>query len=203
VSSDPTYLDRQKEQWGRYLRWMDESGGEEGVVLLPTVLQAHQRMRMYWLAKRVRGKILEVGCNWGYCLAWVGGHAGVDISPLPIEVGKLLNPTADLRVGSAQELPFETKSFDTVMLTEVLEHLEFPGEVFRAVSETCRVAKSRVLVTMPNGDHDIQDATNMKHRWLADAEHRETVVNMFSPKWVIVTSHVEDDFWMLCMDREP
>jgi ubiquinone/menaquinone biosynthesis C-methylase UbiE len=63
-------------------------------------------------------------------------------------------------VGDAYRLPFADRSFDTVTLLEVLEHLERPSD---AVSEAVRVARERVIITVPakgymtNSDGHIQD----------------------------------------------
>jgi 2-polyprenyl-3-methyl-5-hydroxy-6-metoxy-1,4-benzoquinol methylase len=47
-------------------------------------------------------------------------------------------------------LPCGSRGFDTVLCTEVLEHLDSP-EI--AVRELVRIARSRVIVTVPNEDY--------------------------------------------------
>jgi hypothetical protein len=63
----------------------------------------------------------------------------------------------EAQVGDARALPFEDDSFDTVLLAETLEHLENPG---LAWSEACRVARGRVIMTVPL--FGWEDPT---HRW--------------------------------------
>lgn len=48
---------------------------------------------------------------------------------------------------SAYSLPFRTMSFDTVVLGEVLEHLEMPVAALR---EARRVCRKRMIITVPN-----------------------------------------------------
>jgi len=47
-------------------------------------------------------------------------------------------------------LPFDTDSFDTVCMFDVMEHL-VPSDTVLACKELKRVAKSRVLLTVHNG----------------------------------------------------
>lgn len=48
---------------------------------------------------------------------------------------------------SAYALPFKDQCFETVVIAEVLEHLDMPG---RAVEESTRVCRKRIVVTVPN-----------------------------------------------------
>jgi ubiquinone/menaquinone biosynthesis C-methylase UbiE len=54
-------------------------------------------------------------------------------------------------------LPLEDQSVDTVVLAEILEHVDNPGEI---LAEACRVAGERVVVSLPlNGWSD------RTHQW--------------------------------------
>lgn len=65
--------------------------------------------------------------------------------------------------GDAHQLPFRSRSFDTVMLLEVLEHLPEPH---RALREASRVAKvgGTVIVSVPFL-YPIHDAPQDFRRW--------------------------------------
>jgi ubiquinone/menaquinone biosynthesis C-methylase UbiE len=175
-----THVERQQAQFRRFMSWVKREGGVEGPTLLRTMMKASQRERVAWLAENTDGRILEVGCNWGYVLASVGGDAGLDISPTNVELARLLSPDTPFQLGDATSLPYPDMSFDTVMIPETLEHLDFPWGVQLALSEACRVSRGRVLITVPDGANDSDDATNFKHAWLADAESIESVKGMLS-----------------------
>ncbi|WP_243041758.1 class I SAM-dependent methyltransferase [Dyella sedimenti] len=49
--------------------------------------------------------------------------------------------------GSAISLPFLDRTFDIVVLCEILEHLDAPGQ---AIREAARVAKNRIIISVPN-----------------------------------------------------
>ena len=164
-------MNRQIAQAERNRDWQKE-GHLEWPVQLATYLKPHQVARLEWLKANVAGLVLEVGCSWGYVLAYVGGHAGIDLNPESISIAKQLAREKRFEVGSALSLPLPDRSYDTVLLADVLEHLDY-ADVSQALSEACRVSRQRVLITLPKGDSDTEDATNMKHRWLCTKEIAE------------------------------
>ncbi len=93
--------------------------------------------------------VLDVGCGDGFLTNALPGHlrvVGVDIS-LPA-LRHLQRPAVG---GSVPALPFADRSFDLVVINDVLEHL--PDEVYsRALRELVRVADRYVLVTVPHGE---------------------------------------------------
>jgi len=116
-------------------------------------------MRRSWVRKVVCGQVLDVGCNRGYASCVMALSADsvmcVDISPEDLASASELASMCGIKNiqfqhGDAYSLPFADKSFDTVTLLEVLEHLERP-EV--AVSEALRVARRRVVITVPAKGH--------------------------------------------------
>ena len=93
--------------------------------------------------------ILDVGCATGeYCheLNKLGYKCtGIDINPEYIK-------SADKRgiesyIMDAKNLDFPNNSFDTVLLFEVLEHVDDPSSI---LNEAKRVAKKNILITVPN-----------------------------------------------------
>ncbi len=98
-----------------------------------------------WLASqapRVRGRLMDLGCGNQPFRAWyaplVDEVVPVDAAPVPGVV------VVDL----GEPLPFADGSFDTVLCTQVLEHV---GDVERAMSEIARVLRpgGHALVTVP------------------------------------------------------
>ena len=98
--------------------------------------------------------VLEVGCGAGYSLVDLQkffkentSFSACDIDPELVRLAKEKNPSVNCQVASIYELPYEDKSFDTVVCLEVLEHLEDPK---KALSELARVSKKYVIISTPN-----------------------------------------------------
>ena len=98
-------------------------------------------------------KVLDVGCGEGFTLSELTRNnvgkilEGIDSSAEAISAGKVLMPDMNLREGDVYHLPYEDNSFDLVICTEVLEHLENPE---RALNEIIRVSKKYCLFSVPN-----------------------------------------------------
>ena len=182
-------MNRQVEQQERHTEWLKQNH-LEWPVQLDTYMKPHQQERVRWLARNSVGRVLEVGCAWGYILAACHGHVGIDLNPENIALAKQLARDREFYVADALSLPFEANSFDTVLLPDVLEHLPF-ALVNVAVREAERVSRSRILITLPKGDEDTDDATNMKHQFLCT---REIMERLFPLK--TISGHLEG-FWVV------
>mgnify|MGYP001566593645 CR=1 FL=1 len=94
-------------------------------------------------------------------------YIGLDIRPQNVEYMRGKGLTAD--VALAEDLgKFADKSFDAVVLAEVLEHLKYPG---KAIAEAFRVGK-KVVWTLP------ERHTDEWHRWLLDWRHTQNHLTM-------------------------
>lgn len=97
--------------------------------------------------------ILDVGCGEGFTLFRLEKEKigekleGIDAVGEAIDIGKKLHPNLTLKTGDVYNLRYEDDSFDVVLCTEVLEHLEFPR---KALKELIRVSQKYVLITVPN-----------------------------------------------------
>lgn len=97
--------------------------------------------------------ILDVGCGEGFTLQKleerkVGkNNEGIDYSKDAIEIGRKIYPKLTLKEGTVYNLPYKENSFDLVICTEVLEHLDDP---LKAVNEIKRVSSKYVLFSVPN-----------------------------------------------------
>lgn len=122
----------------------------------------HQR-RCEEIVKRCEGKVLDVGAGDGYITNKIKekGHpvVGLEISDKRIKNAKE-KYNLDFVKGDANNLPFEDGSFDTVVASEVLEHLDNLGQ---GLKEAIRVAKKKVIITLPIGDWEEET-----HRFLID-----------------------------------
>jgi SAM-dependent methyltransferase len=96
--------------------------------------------------------VLEVGCGEGHIAGWLsertaaGSVVAVDLSPQMLADGQRRHAGVAFTAGSALELPFEDKSFDLVLLLEVLEHLQDPR---RALDEARRVSRGQLVASVP------------------------------------------------------
>jgi ubiquinone/menaquinone biosynthesis C-methylase UbiE len=98
-------------------------------------------------------RVADLGCGSGAFterLRQAGYNAtGVDISPKLIAVGKAKYPGLDLIEGDVEHLPFESGSFDGVMLSGLVHHFPDPA---RCAAETFRILRSggRFMAFDPN-----------------------------------------------------
>lgn len=97
--------------------------------------------------------ILDVGCGEGFTLeklrkAKIGKKLeGVDFLDRAIELGKKEHPKLKLKQGSIYDLKYKDNSFDLVICSEVLEHIDDPE---KGLQELVRVSKKYVLLSVPN-----------------------------------------------------
>lgn len=94
-------------------------------------------------------KILDIGCATGdYCIKLEDKGfecVGIDIDQEYVDVA--LEKGVNSHRMNAEKLIFPDKSFDTVLLFEVLEHIKEAGKI---LDEAKRVAKKNILISVPN-----------------------------------------------------
>lgn len=97
--------------------------------------------------------VLDVGCGEGFTLARLKkekigkSYEGIEYDETAIELGKKLYPTLEIKKGDIYSLPYKDNSFDLVVCTEVLEHLENPKKAYK---ELIRVSRKYILLSVPN-----------------------------------------------------
>jgi len=100
----------------------------------------------------LHGAVLDIGCGPGFLAGKVfpneGWYTGVDISEEGIAQAKGLFPGAHFSAldVTKQSLPFPDRSFDTVVLSEIIEHLEDSTKV---LAEAKRVCREYLVITLP------------------------------------------------------
>jgi SAM-dependent methyltransferase len=124
-------------------------------------------------------KILDFGCaTGGYCLALAElgfTCTGVDVNAAYVERARERGVDVHLTEAGGL-LPFAESAFDTVLLFEVLEHVENYEHVLR---EARRVARKNVLITVPNCARLEQlQAAGVVFDHTLDQDH----VNFFTPE---------------------
>jgi ubiquinone/menaquinone biosynthesis C-methylase UbiE len=117
-------------------------------------------------AKQVRAiapgpgvRVLDAGCGRGevlYACASAGAEvAGIDYSQDAVEITRETLaefPDADIRRGDVTDLPWEDASFDRILFSDVIEHLD-PPQTVPALTEFRRVLRSGgylIVHTAPN-----------------------------------------------------
>ena len=97
--------------------------------------------------------ILDIGCGEGFLLSSMAPYikgkrcCAIDIDENEVRDASHNLPFCELKQGSAYEIPYENGSFELVMCTEVLEHLEKPD---LALKEIFRVSSKFVLLSVPD-----------------------------------------------------
>ncbi len=97
-----------------------------------------------WVRNKIGlGKtVLDVGC--ADCEVWKGVPFNITtIDKRVSHTGEICIPDI---VAEAEHLPMGDNSFDIVVETELLEHVENPNQVLK---EAVRVAKEKVIITVP------------------------------------------------------
>lgn len=96
--------------------------------------------------------VLDAGCGEGFTLerlkkSGIGKKlVGFDASEEAIRLGRKLFPGQAISLGDIYAISHKDKSFDLVICSEVLEHLERPS---LALSELARVSRQYILLTVP------------------------------------------------------
>jgi SAM-dependent methyltransferase len=131
------------------------------------VIESYWR-RVTWVAGRSTGNVLEVGCGMGNITRWIANNPAVEavlaMDLLPTYVAELqqfYSPkvTAVCDDVTSAAIVEERATYDTVVLSEIIEHLSFDQEVgvIRAARKHLRKGGRWLITTpinfMPDPDH--------------------------------------------------
>ena len=101
------------------------------------------------LLKFLKGRILDIGCNYGEFHKLVierGKDMGGVVYGLDIEV---INYRDNMIKGDAHYLPFKDESFDSIFAGEIIEHLTNPAQFLKEIERVLKKGGVAVL-TAPN-----------------------------------------------------
>ncbi len=111
-------------------------------------------VRFSEVAKLCKGRVLDIGCGTGNLSDFYKGeYLGIDISDVAIKTAKKLRrPDAFFDVQDML-LPgkISTVKFDTVVMTEFLEHIDNDEIVIQKLKEVIK-SDTRLIIGVPNGN---------------------------------------------------
>ena len=110
------------------------------------------------LVKRLRGRCLDVGCGIGDMLLHRPDTVGVDVNARTVAFCRSRGAQAVQM--EPDRLPFDARSFDSVLMDNVLEHIADPGPLLGEVRRVLRPG-GRLLVGVPG-----------RRGWDSDADHK-------------------------------
>jgi ubiquinone/menaquinone biosynthesis C-methylase UbiE len=105
--------------------------------------------RIDLLSKFLIGKkVLDVGCGYGVYVDYLSKN-GIEVVGIDLVKEFINSATKNKRgeflQGSADNLPFKNKEFESVYLFDILEH----GDDLKILKEAKRVTKRRILIIVP------------------------------------------------------
>ena len=112
--------------------------------------------------------ILDLGSGLGavlrQCLKIKKGlhFIGSDFSPAGVKYIQTELKIPSIVLDITEKLPFPDKSFDILICTETLEHLEDPMFVF---NELKRVARKKVIISVPYDENVTDRIISTEHLW--------------------------------------
>jgi SAM-dependent methyltransferase len=125
--------------------------------------------RINWICSQVTGnRVLDIGCSQGISSILLGREGkevtGIDVDSTAINSAQnhLSHESRPVRENikflnaDAANHTFDTKAFDTVILSEILEHLINPERIIRVASEQLCLG-GKLVVTIPFGINDYID----------------------------------------------
>ncbi|MCI0586272.1 MAG: class I SAM-dependent methyltransferase [Planctomycetes bacterium] len=125
---------------------------ERGSLRYNPPLEARYRV----LADRVPdgARVLDLGCGDGFLMGLVGTRfrsvTGLDYEHEGLQLARMMlsgREGTEFVQGSCHDLPFACRSFDVVMLADVIEHLARPDSCLAEVARTLRPGGRLVLTT--------------------------------------------------------
>ena len=142
------------------------------------------------ISSTVKGPVLDIGCGPGVTCTELRSKGftvtGIDYSDKIIRIASARG--GDYIWGKAEELPFDDDSFETVIMTEVLEHVV---DIDKAIAEADRVARKNadILLSVPDGG-----GTSKFHLRSFDKEGFLAVL-----PWPVEESKIIDErIWVKC-----
>lgn len=134
--------------------------------------------------------IIEVGCNEGFVSKALQENGGI-VTPVDYDPSMCAKAEAMFGIpvvnADIHKLPFEDQSFDIALGCEVLEHIWNP---MKGLSELFRVAREKVLITVPVGEY-----------WAGENTHQWMLSGACIPHDTCEVYPIDKDILILCFKR--
>ena len=117
--------------------WVDVADHFKG---LESFFHRNRRRAVRGLVQRYGSEpMLDAGCGTGLNLSGLpAGSTGIDLNPRNIALVRARLPQQVAVVGDVENMPFADASFNTVVCTEVLEHVPHPDDALREIRRVLR-----------------------------------------------------------------
>jgi len=119
-------------------------------------INEYRRFLSYLEPLEENKNFLDIACGTGFLLKVAQEKGlktfGIDISEEAIKVAKKNSPVSDLRVASAENLPFENNFFDYISCLGSIEHF---SDINKGLKEMLRVGKNSAeyILVVPNKNY--------------------------------------------------
>lgn len=109
------------------------------------------------MVRKTKGFVLDAGCGYGCLARFIKNGLFLDFSRVALKK-RWVGGERPRIFGSVEQMPFKNKVFDSVVATDVMEHLDNPK---RFVAEVYRVLKKGGFFTFASPWKDISST----HKW--------------------------------------
>ena len=116
-------------------------------------VKGHKRL-FDGIRPHLKGRIIDLGC--GATGLYVGGNydvTGIDFSFKAIEASKKLYPQGKFIVGRLEKVSLPSNRYDTVVLSEIIEHYGDFSKILLRAKRICKVG-GHVIITVPKKHFD-------------------------------------------------
>ncbi len=151
--------------------------------------------RVQFVAELCRGRMLDIGCGDGALAQhYDGEYLGLDFSGVAVMRAKKGQPRASFHMRDFLVKPLPRGPWDTIVLGEVLEHLDDAAEAKLLKKVRAGLAlDGRLIVTTPNGDA-VPDVAHVRTFHLNGITEKlqpfgEVCGHAYSDRYVIASAH--------------